>query len=188
MNAAAKLAMPYADYLALEHSSGVKHEYLRGEAFAMADGTPEHAALAAAFSGELRAALRGRPCRVFDADLKVRVHKTDLTAYPDVTVVCAQLECAPEDPNAITNPLVLVEVLSDSSEAYDRGDKFAHYRRLASLRDYVLVSQQSPRIEVFSCKGAKWELTEAGPGSSILIPSLEISLSVDEIYRDPLAV
>ncbi len=178
--------MPYADYLALEESSAIKHEYLRGEAFAMAGGTPEHAALAAAFSGALQITLRRRRFRVFDSGLKLRVDETDLTTYPDVTVVCAQLERAPDDPNAITNPLVLVEVLSDSSEAYDRGDKFALYRRLASLRDYVLVSQQSPRIEVFSCKGAKWELTEAGPGSSILIPSLEISLSVDEIYRDPL--
>jgi Uma2 family endonuclease len=184
MSAVEKLHMSYGEYLAFEEKSAVKHEYLRGEVFAMAGGTPEHAALCMAIGSELRAALRNHPCRVFDSNLKVRVHNTDLSTYPDVTVVCGKFESAVDDPNAVVNPLVLVEVLSDSSESYDRGEKFAHYRRLGSLREYVLVSQRSPRIEVFSRKGAKWELTEAGPGESILIPALEISLSVDELYRD----
>ncbi|MSP63049.1 MAG: Uma2 family endonuclease [Myxococcales bacterium] len=187
MGASEKLSMSCQEFVAFEAASDIKHEYLRGEVFAMAGGTPEHAALQASLGGELRQALRGRPCRVFSADLKVRVVETDLFTYPDLSVVCGKLERAPGDDNAIVNPTLLVEVLSDSSEAYDRGEKFAHYRRIPSLRDYVLVSQRAPRMEVFSRNGATRQFTEAGPGEVIALPSLEIAISVDEVYRDPLA-
>jgi Uma2 family endonuclease len=102
--------------------------------------------------------------------------------------VCSKLEVAPDDPHAAVNPVVLVEVLSDSSEAYDRGEKFAHYRRIPSLREYVIVSQREPRIEVHRRNEAgRWELYEAGAGETIELASIECRLSVDEIYRDPLA-
>lgn len=178
----------YAQYLDLERVSEVKHEYLRGEIFAMAGGSPEHSRLAANVIGELRAALRGRPCAVFTSDARVRIEATDRATYPDVTVVCGRLEPAPDDPDSITNPVVIVEVLSDATEADDRGEKFAHYRRLGSLREYLLVSQRARRLEVYRRRDDRWVLDEAGAGETLRLTSIDIDLSVDEVYRDPLAV
>lgn len=185
---AEKLVISYADYLASEATSETKHEWLNGEVFAMAGGTPHHAGLAASVMGALVQALQDRPCRAFTSDLRVKILATGLSTYPDVSVVCSKLEIAPDDPRAAVNPVVLVEVLSDSSEAYDRGEKFAHYRRIPSLREYVIVSQREPRIEVHRRNEAgRWELYEAGAGETIELASIECRLSVDEIYRDPLA-
>jgi Uma2 family endonuclease len=184
---AAPVRMSYAEYVAAESVSDVKHEYLRGQVHAMAGGTPEHAALAMAIGGELRMLLRGKPCRVFSSDLRVRVEATDLSTYPDVTVVCGQLERSTVDRDAATNPVLLVEVLSDSSEAYDRGEKFAHYRRLASLQEYLIVSQREPRLELFRREAdGSWKLIEAGSGERLTLASLGIELNTDEVYRDPL--
>jgi Uma2 family endonuclease len=186
---AAKPYVTYAEYLATEEVSETKHEWLNGEVFAMAGGTLPHGALAAAVIAALSAALRGRPCRVFTSDVRVRVQETGLSTYPDVSVACGRLETAPEDRHALVNPVVLVEVLSDATEAYDRGEKFAHYRRIPSLQEYVLVSQSKPRIEVFRrTTGGKWELDEAEAGATLELTSVGCQLSVDEIYRDPLAV
>ena len=113
--------MSYAEYLALEARADTRHEYLDGEVFAMAGGTPEHGALAMAVARALGVALRGRPCRVFSSDVRVRIPETGLTTYPDLSVVCSKLETDPIDPDAITNPLLIVEVLSDTTEGYDRG-------------------------------------------------------------------
>jgi Uma2 family endonuclease len=187
-NPAEKLVMTYADYLAAEAKSETKHEWLDGEVFAMAGGTPEHAALALSVGAELRIALRGRPCRVFSSDLRVKVQATGLATYPDASIVCGKLETDPQDPNAVVNPIVLVEVLSDSTEGYDRGEKFAHYRRIPSLREFVLVWQREPRIEVHRRNEAgRWELYEAGAGETIELASVGCRLSVDDVFRDPLA-
>ena len=119
--------MTYAEYLAAEAVAEARHEFLNGEVREMAGGTIEHGALALAVAGELRAALRGKPCRAFSSDVRVRIPETDLATYPDLSIVCGQLETAPDDKDAITNPIVLVEVLSDSTEAYDRGAKLAQW-------------------------------------------------------------
>ena len=113
-------------------------------------GTPEQGALAAAVICELGVALRGKPCRVFTSDVRVRVLATGLSTYPDVTVVCGAAETATEDPEALVNPVVLVEVLSDSTEGYDRGMKAAHYRyrRIPSVQAYVLVCRREPLVEL----------------------------------------
>lgn len=180
--------VPYDEYLAAEAVSETKHEYLRGEVFAMAGGTIEHSALAAAMIAALGSGLRGRPCRVFSSDLRVRIRETGLTTYPDLSVICGKLERDAEDAHAITNPVLLVEVLSDATEAYDRGEKAAHYRRLASLKEYVLVSQHELRIEVFRRNEAgRWELFEARAGERVALASVGCELEVDEVYRDPLA-
>ena len=179
--------MTYAEYLELERTSEVKHEYLRGEVFAMAGGTPEHARLAANIIGALTAALRGRTCSVFTSDARVRIEATDRATYPDVTVVCGRLEHAADDPDSITNPVVIVEILSDATEAEDRGEKFAHYRRLASLREYVLVSQRARRLEVYRRRDERWMLDEAGTGETLRLESIDVALVVDEVYRDPLS-
>lgn len=180
--------MTYAAYLAAEEASDIKHEFLRGEVYAMAGGTPEHAGLSAAATSELILALRGRPCRVYSSDLRVRIDATDLSTYPDITIVCGSLETSEVDKNAATNPLVIVEVLSDSTEAYDRGEKFAHYRRIPSLREYLLISQHKPRIESYrrNAEGV-WMLAEAGVGERLTLAALDgVELDVDLIYRDPL--
>ena len=148
-----------------------------------------HARAQRARHGALGNALQGRPCRVFSSDLKIFIAETQLATYPDLSVVCGKLETTPEDANLVTNPTLIVEVLSDSTEAYDRGAKFAHYRRLPSLREYVLVSQTDRRIEVFrrTEDGRRWELEEAGPSQSITLSSVGCALSVDAVYFDPLA-
>jgi Uma2 family endonuclease len=179
--------MTYAEYRTREAEASGKHEYLRGEVFAMAGGTPEHARLQSRLATELGRLLAGTPCEPFSSDLRVRVVETDFSTYPDLTVVCGKLETARDDQDAATNPTVLVEVLSDSTEAYDRGEKFAHYRRLASLREYVLVSQRARRIEVFRRRaGRSWEYVDAGPGETVRLESPGAELSVDAVYSSRL--
>ncbi|WP_437948281.1 Uma2 family endonuclease [Sorangium sp. So ce296] len=185
---ARKIIWTYAEYLDQERASPTKHEFLNGEIFAMACGTPEHARLCLSVGAELRAHLRGRPCVVYSSDLRVRVQATGLSTYPDVSVVWSRLECDPEDTDAALNPIVLIEVLSDTSEAYDRGQKFAHYRRIPSLREYVLASQREPRIEVFHRnEDGSWTLREARAGEGAELQAIGCTLSVDDVYRDPLA-
>jgi Uma2 family endonuclease len=180
--------LTYAQYLALEESSEIKHEYVAGHVVAMSGGTLEHARLAMSLGRLLGNALEGRPCVVLSSDARVRVSETNLGAYPDLTVACGKLETASEDKHAVVNPTVIVEVLSESSEAYDRGVKFAHYRRLASLREYVLVSQTEPRIEVFRREAnGTWTFFDVTAGQTLTLTSVDARIAVDDVYRDPLA-
>jgi Uma2 family endonuclease len=184
-----KLRHTFAEYLQQEQAGDTKHELLNGEIFAMAGGTPEHTRLAGKVVMALGAQLSGRPCNVFPSDLRVRVLATGLATYPDVTVVCGRLEHDPEDENTVVNPVVLVEVLSDGTERYDRGEKFAHYRRIPSLNEYVLVSQHEPRIEVFRRNnegGKSWTLHVAEASESVQLTSIGCELVVDEVYANPL--
>lgn len=185
--AASNIRVPYGEYLRLEQASATKHEWIAGEVFAMAGGSPEHARLQAALAGVLRAALVGRPCIVFGADLRIRSRETDLATYADASIVCGALETHLEDPDAVTNPVLVIEVLSPSTEAYDRGQKAAHYRRIASVKEYMLVAQDAPRIEVFRrVEGGRWEFLEAGPGESLLLESVGCTIAVDEVFANPL--
>lgn len=137
----------------------------------MAGGTMEHAALAASFILALGKALGDRPCRIFTPDLRLRIHATGLTTYPDVSVACGKAEVDAGDPHALANPVLIAEVLSDSTEAYDRGE-----------------AQHRPRIEVFRRNEAgRWELYEYERGASCELASVGASMSVDDVYRDPLA-
>lgn len=180
--------MTYAEYLEAEARSEAKHEYLDGEVHAMAGGTPEHAALAMAFGASLVSALDGRPCRVFSSDLRIRVRETKLSTYPDLTVVCGALEVDGDDPHAVLNPIVVVEVLSETTAAYDRGPKAAHYRRIASLREYVLVAQDERRIEVHRRNAAGFfEIHEFGPGEDVVLESIGARFALGGVYANPLA-
>lgn len=183
--------MSYAEYLALEAASATKHEYVNGEVFDMAGGSIEHGALAIAVGTALSNALRGRPCRVLSSDVRVRIKATGISTYPDLSVICTQIEVEPDDEHGVLNPTLIVEVLSDATEAYDRGAKAAHYRRIPSLREYVLVAQREPLIEVYrKNERGNWELVvEARRGERVELTSCgaSIELDVDEIYRDPLA-
>ena len=181
--AAQKLS--YAEYLELERTSETKHEYVNGEVLAMSGGSPEHARLQARMVRVLGAALAGEPCEPFTSDLRVRIESTGRATYPDVTVICGAIARASDDHDAVTNPTVLVEVLSDSTESADRGDKWAHYQRIASLQHYVLVSQKEPRIEVFTRETHGWHYDDVREGR-VELRSLGISLAIDEIYRSAL--
>ncbi len=178
----------YDDYRRFELDSNVKHEYLDGQILAMASGTLEHAALAAAVCTLVGQALGNGPCQWFGPDLRVRVVATGLATYPDVTVICGALERDPEDRNNATNPTLLVEVTSPSTEHYDRGEKAAHYRRIPSLREYLLVSQKERRIERWRPDPDEgWHVETAGRGGRLELVAIGVVLDVDAIYdRSPM--
>jgi Uma2 family endonuclease len=177
-----------AEYRALERMSNVKHEYLDGSIYAMGGGSPEHAAIAGNVIALLSVALRGRPCRVHTSDLRVRVASSGLETYPDVTVLCGKAEVDPEDPHAVLNPVVLVEVTSPSTELYDRGKKLEHYQTIPSLREVLLVSHREKAIEVVRREAdGTWSRHEVRSGGTASLASLGCDLAVDEVYRDPLA-
>ncbi len=176
----------YAEYLARERETGLRHEFLNGQVFAMTGGTPEHARLIAEVTFALRSALDPSRCRVFSSDLRVRIPATGLSTYPDVAVVCGDVELADDDANAVTNPALLVEVLSPSTEAYDRGDKWSHYRRIPSLRAYVLVAPISGRIEAFVRDGDAFVHHAAERGETLTLDAFGIRLESDALLAGAL--
>jgi Uma2 family endonuclease len=190
MGASAHLhAYTFAEYLDLEATSNVKHEFLDGEIYAIAGGTPRHAALTLAVGGALLAQVRGGPCRAFSSDLRIRVRASGLATYPDVAIVCGPLEADPDSDTTVTNPKVLVEVLSPSTMDYDLGEKFEHYRRVPSLQAVLYVWQSEARIELRSrrqdASGAEaWTSTQHGPGGTVRIDAIGCALGVDGVYRD----
>lgn len=173
-----------AEYLAKERAATYRSEYFGGEMFAMAGGSPRHSLIKVNVVGEFRARLRNSPCTAYDSDLRILVARTGLYTYPDASVICGPLEF--EDPrrDTVLNPTLLVEVLSESTEAYDRGKKFSHYRQIPSLREYLLVSQEEPQIERFLRNDeGTWTLTEvAGLDSTLRLPALGIEIALREIY------
>ncbi len=174
--------MDFGAYLELERAEGRKLEWFGGRVYAMAGGTLAHAELAAAMIAELRALVHPKGCRVYTSDAKVRVVATGMATYPDVSVVCGTVARDRDDANAMTNPIVLVEVLSEGTEAYDRGDKFAHYQELPSLQHYVLVSQYEARIEVYTRADDGWVLRAARAGGQAELSALGGAVSVDRVY------
>lgn len=186
MSALEATSMSYSDYLALEQASETKHEYVNGLVYAMAGGTPEHSRLAMRLGRLIGNALEGRPCDAFSSDLRVRIAATRRSTYPDLCVVCRELKRASDDPDAIVNPTLLAEVLSDSTEASDRGEKWAHYQRIESLQEYVLVSQRERRVEVFRRADEGWTYAAYHEGE-VELRSLGVTLSIEALYHDPLA-
>ncbi len=180
-----KIRMSSQEYLRRERAAEFKSEFFDGEVFAMSGGSPRHSLVKTNVTGELRNQLSGRPCTAYDSDLRVKVDATGLYTYPDASVVCGSLEFDDNDRDTVLNPTLLVEVLSPSTEAYDRGKKFNHYRRIKSLREYLLVSQDEAKIERFQRNvDGTWTLTEAsGLEATLHLPSLGIDLSLREVYE-----
>jgi Uma2 family endonuclease len=178
---ARRLHHTYEQYLEVLEISGVKLEYCEGEIYAMAGGTPAHAELAASITRLLGNSLLGR-CRLASSDLKVRIEATDLSTFPDVTVICGERELASVDRNAVTNPAVLVEVTSNSSEDYDRGEKLNHYKQCPSLQAVLIVSHRRPQVTVIARSDQNWEQREYRPGQQINLEKPALSFSVDELY------
>ena len=176
----------FDEYIELEALAVLKHEFLNGQVWAMAGGSPEHAALAANVTALLVAQLRGKPCRVFSSDLRVRVQATGLATYPDVTVICGQFQSDPEDRRGHTalNPKVVIEVLSPSTEEYDRGEKLSHYRELPSIEEIVLIAQDRRAIEVFRRAAEGFEQLVVSSGS-LQLTSIACELALDDVYRNP---
>lgn len=174
----------YAEYLALEALQGERNEYYQGVILAMAGGTVPHAILKTNLTGLVFAQLKGRLCRAYDADLRIRVAETTLATYPDLSIICGAPEVDAADPHAATNPTALFEVLSPSTSAYDRGQKFENYRRIATLRHYVLVESERIHVEVFSLNASgHWELTEFNAGDTLVLPQVDVSVPLDELYE-----
>jgi Uma2 family endonuclease len=172
------------DYLAIERSADFKSEYFDGEIFAMTGASEPHNIIVINSVIALGNQLKKRPCKLYANDMRVKVDPTGLYTYPDLVVVCgkAQLEDAHLD--TLLNPTLIVEVLSDSTEAYDRGRKFEHYRKLESLAEYVLISQHWPHVESYRRQpDHHWLLTESsGLDSKLLLESIDCELALAEIY------
>jgi Uma2 family endonuclease len=186
----ARQRFTFEEYLILEEIGEVKHEFLDGEVWAMAGGSPEHAAIIGNVTTLLNVQLRGQRCRVHSTELRVRVKATGLGTYPDVTVVCGRLERDPDDRTGHTaiNPRVIVEVLSPSTEEYDRGEKLSHYQAIPSLEEIVLVSHHRQEIEIVRRESnGSWSRHVAAAGQSARLTSIACDLAVAEVYRDPFA-
>jgi Uma2 family endonuclease len=170
-------------YLAYERGSvDAKHEFVDGEIFAMSGGTFEHAMIAGNVLTELQSVLRDRPCRVLGSDLRVGAADQSYH-YPDASVVCDKPRFKDETRDVLLNPSLIVEVLSDSTEGYDRGDKFAHYRTIESLRDYVLISQRVVLVEHFHrLASGEWRFRALGPGAQLELEDHACAIAVERLY------
>jgi len=184
MPAMPKIRYTPEEYLAMEREAPFKSEYHAGEIFAMAGASEEHNMLTVNLTIALGSRLRGGPCRPFAADMRVRIGSADLYAYPDVVVVCGERRFADEQRDVLLNPAVIVEVLSRTTEEYDRGDKFTGYQHLESLQEYLLVAQDRPRVEQYTRQpDGGWLAVEAtGREAAIHLPSLGVDLPLDEVY------
>jgi Uma2 family endonuclease len=173
-----------AEYLALERAAETKSEYRAGQIVAMAGASLAHNRIAGNLFGELRQQLLGSSCEAFVNDLRVRVSRTGLYTYPDVVVACSEIQFEDDQVDTLLNPVVVIEVLSSSTEAYDRGEKFAHFRRLDSLQEYLLVSQDKVRVERYVRRGEQWVLTElSAPDDLLQIDAIECSVRLSDIYE-----
>lgn len=173
------------EYQQLEEETGQRYEYHNGEVFAMAGGEPKHSAIGGNTITILNQLLRERNCNVFNSDQKVRIESIKRSLYPDVSVTCGPVERSEEDTKAITNPVLLVEVLSDSTASYDQGNKFKYYSKLPSLQEYVLVSQHEPSVQIFYRASSTdfWQMTWVeGLSQSIHLQSLDIEVSLQVLY------
>jgi Uma2 family endonuclease len=180
------LAYTFDDYVRFERDAKNKHEFVGGVILAMAGGTIEHGALCATALRMLGEQLRGRRCRTYDSNARIRVRATGNAYYPDATVVCGTLDVDPSDQLSILNPSVLVEVLSPSTAAYDTTDKLVDYLRIRSILHVVHVHHDAQRVSVHTRQGESFSFKSFGVGEMALLPLVEARLSVDELYFDPL--
>lgn len=171
-------------YLEVERRAETKHEYVAGQVVAMSGASRRHNLIVANLVGEILPQLKGRPCEVYPSDMRLHIPATGLYTYPDVTVVCGTPELEDEHFDMLLNPTVLIEVLSPSTEQWDRGRKAEHYRGIPSLQEYVLVSQDAPRIEQYRRQGEReWMLIDAiGTEERIELTSIGCGLALRDVY------
>ena len=173
------------EYLALERESDIKNEYFDGEIFAMAGARRGHNQISTNIVRMLGNHLLEKPCSVFSSDMKVKMEEIRKYTYPDIVVVCDHEEYEDENNDILLNPLVIIEILSDSTEAYDRGDKFSHYQFIDSFKEYILVSQYVCRVEKFTRQEDEtWVYSKRNNmEDTVRIESIKCDLPVSEIYR-----
>lgn len=171
------------DYLAGEETASIKHEYVAGEVFAMVGAGEAHVTVALNLAAMLRNHVRGSPCRVYIADMKVRVEPADAFYYPDVFVTCDPADS--REKRFKRNPILVIEVLSDSTAAFDRGTKFAHYRQLDSLREYVLIEPERLSVDSFrrNAEGS-WVLHPVAEGGELVLAAIDFRCPVAAVYED----
>lgn len=178
-----KAHLTEAEYLAVERQAEYKSEYYQGEMFAMAGASEKHNLITLNIAAGLHGMVKNRPCKVYSSDMRIKT--AGLYTYPDVAAVCGKADFDDAARDTLLNPVLIVEVLSESTEAYDRGKKFGKYRLIPSMREYVLVAQDRPHVEVFtrSDADARWMLSEAtGPDALIELASLGCTLPLADIY------
>jgi Uma2 family endonuclease len=169
------------DYLMLDNTSKTaKYEYLDGELRMLAGGSPVHSLIATNLTAILKYALRKTPCIVYNSDVRLKISESKYV-HPDATVTCDERDRDKTD--NIAYPRVLVEVLSPSTEAIDRGEKLIAYRAYATLEDYILIDSRRKAVEVFHREGKKWVISIFGPGDEVEIPSLDLQIPIEEIYE-----
>lgn len=175
-----------AEYEARERDALVKSEYYRGELFAMAGGSPEHSLVATNFTREAGNQLKGKPCVAYNSDLRIKVQATGLYSYPDASIVCGPPQMDAAVKGTVLNPSVIVEVLSESTESYDRGKKSSHYRRLESLRELILISPSEPLVEMYSRRdNATWSFVEyRAITDTLFMESVGVAIPLSELYRN----
>ncbi|MBF0102294.1 MAG: Uma2 family endonuclease [Desulfobacterales bacterium] len=173
------------EYLEMERSSEIKHEYYHGEIFAMSGASFKHNVIVSNIIGTLGNQLRKKPCHVLPSDMKLKVQGADRYVYPDIIVVCGEKKFFGDKEDVLMNATVIVEVLSDSTESYDRGDKFAYYRRLDGLKEYVLVLQKHKKLEKFlKDDRGYWHFFESDEDKNeMVLESIECLLHVDDVYE-----
>lgn len=172
------------EYLQLEREADYKSEYFKGQIFARAGASPEHVLIVSNVVTQLNLQLRENPCTVYSTDLRVRVSHTGVYTYPDVVVICDELQFADDEKDTVLNPILIVEVLSPSTKDYDRGEKFEHYHTLTSLREYILIAQDKHHVEQFVRQpDNRWLLSETNQLDGVLeLDSIGCSLALNEIY------
>lgn len=172
------------EYFAMEETSEVKHQFYRGELFAMSGATRRHNLIVNNILIALKGKLKDRPCEVYTLDMRVEVDEYNHYTYPDLTIVCGKRDFREEKEYTLLNPTAIVEVLSESTESYDRGKKFQAYRNIPSLQAYILIPTNYKNIEVFQKSGdGRWSLSDPNAEGISVISSLGVSLAVDEVYE-----
>ncbi|MCI0514230.1 Uma2 family endonuclease [candidate division KSB1 bacterium] len=173
------------EYLALEETAEFKSEFYQGEMFAMAGGTIDHNLIIGNIHANLYQTLRNRPCFVFLNDVRLWVEEKDLFTYPDIMIICGKLEFYPGRNDTITNPLVIFEVLSDTTKNYDRGEKFVFYRTIPTFKEYVLIEQSRMHVEHFYIgEPGNWILSEYNqPEAFLKLQQIDFQISLAEIYQ-----
>jgi len=183
--AAVKLEYTVEKYLAMERASETKHEYVNGQIVAMAGATRKHNVIGTNISISLGTQLRRRPCELYSNDMRVQVREDGIYSYPDAVIVCGEPRFADKQFDTLLNPTVIIEVVSTSTEGYDRGEKFQQYRALDSLQQYVLVSQSRRLIDCLTRQdNDQWLLTSASHADAVLqLASIDCMLALADVYE-----
>lgn len=184
-DAAQRIRMTEEAYLAFERASDQKHEYIDGEIFAMSGASRKHGAISLRLGAELLYALRGRRCEIYNNDVRIYIPQSRRYVYPDASIVCGRADFKDNQFDTLLNPRVIVEVLSPSTEDYDRDEKCTHYKTIPSLAHYVLASQDEKLVEVFTRQqDDSWTCVEYEAGQKIALPAIECEIDVDQVYAN----